>query len=181
MKRFLIIFAFAIVALASQFFANCSDPLDTGSSHNLTPVAPGGDTIVYIDTIFVFDSTYQFDTLVIIDSTSHVDTVIIVEPGPNGPLMLCSRLACNQKSIIWMFRNEKGSYRLEFTAATKCSHPTQKLVLNIDGHSFFWDTSRKQELVLDKHLNAHAKICIYSTKPRALGHSIDICLTMTRL
>mgnify|MGYP001180902711 CR=1 FL=1 len=193
MKRLFVILAFAVLALSLQIITNCSDPLETVNSRNLTPVAPGGDTIVYIDTVFVYDSTYQFDTLIIIDtinqidtviiidSIGHVDTLIIVEPGPDGPLMLCSRLACNQKEIIWMFHNQEGSYRLDFAATTERDKPTQTLVVEIDGHSTTWNTAEDQELVIEQGLNANTTIKIYSANPHALGHSIDICLTMTKL
>ncbi|SYZ73179.1 exported hypothetical protein [Candidatus Zixiibacteriota bacterium] len=217
MKRIIIFLAFAVLVLALQFIANCSDPMDNINSRNLTPVNPGTDTIIYYDTVIVIDSTNHTDTLIIVDTinhidtliitdttnqtdtliivdttfhvdtvfvhdtTGHVDTVIIVEPGPDGPLTLCSRLACNQKEIIWMFRNDAGSYRLEFTAAIESDQPPQKLVVDIDGQKVTWDLSKKLELDLDQALGANAIIDISSTNPHALGHSINICLTMTKL
>ncbi len=209
MKRVLLFTAFSAVFMVMLFIANCADPLETINSRVLVPPA-GVDTIIHLDTIIVIDSlnhvdtiiqidtlivvdttkftdtlvisdtTFHVDTVIVTDTTNHVDTVIIIEPGPNGQL-LCSRLACNQQEIIWMFRNPEGQYRLEFTATTESGHPTQTLLLNIDGQLATWNTSKSLELILEQPLRAKATIRITSDKPHAFGHSIDICLTMTKL
>jgi hypothetical protein len=217
MKRLLVLACFAAVIIAMQFAANCSDPLETINSRNLTPVGPDIDTVIHydtvvvidtlnhvdsvividtvnyvdtvivvdttnqIDTLFITDTTFVVDTIIVRDTTNHVDTVIIVEPGQDGPQMLCAQMASNRQEILWMYRNPEGLFRLEFAASTERGHPTQELLVEIDGRLIIWDTSDSLELILEQNLGPNAKIRISSLEPHAFGHAIDICLTLTKL
>jgi len=181
MNRILLFTALAAIFMVMLFIANCSDPLETINSKGYIPTEPGGDTVFHFDTVIVIDSLIHVDTVIVSDSTGHVDTVIIVEPGPSGPQLLCSRMACNQQEIIWMFRNPEGRFRLEFAASTERGHPTQLLLMSIDGQLVTWNTAVNLELTLEQSLRTNPTIRITSDKPHALGHAIDICLTMTKL
>jgi hypothetical protein len=135
------------------------------------------DTIIQVDTVIVTDTTTEMDTVVV--DTTVVDTVIIIEPG--GSQMLCDRLACAHKEIVWLFRNAGGSFHLEFAALPESEHPNHTLTVTIGEQKHCWDLSKSLELILDATLPANATIIITTSKPRSFGHAIDICLTVTRL
>ena len=159
----------AIMLIAVPLMLCCSDPLRS-SQQSPTPSGPGRvDTLVIIDTV------------VVIDSTSHVDTVIIIKPGSGEPQLLCSRIASNQKDIVWMFRNPPGRYRLEFQASTERDKPEQSLTVTIDGHDFVWAVGEDPEFITELLLGERTTVRITSNVPPASGHAIDICLTITPL
>jgi hypothetical protein len=108
-----------------------------------------------------------------------VDTVIVIEPG-DGP-MLCDRLSCSQKEIIWLFRNAEGPFHLEFAALPESDKPPHTLTVWIGEQSYTWDLKTSPELILDTTMPANAVVRITTSKPPSYGHAIDVCLTWTAL
>jgi len=156
------------------------------------------DTIVVIDTIsdsttdtiFVIDTVIQtdtiidsvIDTVIVFDTVSDtiIDTLIIIEPDTNGTMILCSQISSCNREIVWLFRNAEGMFHLEFVAEAQDEFGKRTLFVEIEGHKYVWKPDINPELIIDRHLSANATIKIYPDKPPAFGHSIDICLTMTR-
>ena len=156
------------------------------------------DTIVVIDTvsdsttdtIFVIDTVIQtdtiidsvIDTVIVFDTVSDtiIDTLIIIEPDTNGTMILCSQISSCNKEIVWLFRNAEGMFHLEFVAEAADEFGKRTLIVEIEGHKYMWKPEIDREFIIDRYLSANATIHIYPDKPLAFGHSIDICLTMTR-
>ncbi|MEW5923816.1 MAG: hypothetical protein AB1746_07500 [Candidatus Zixiibacteriota bacterium] len=168
MRRIIILSILSAFFMAMNFCINCSNPLDV--EHMNIP-----ERFTDIDTI------YNLDTVNISDTTTIVDTVIVVVHDSSGSQILCSRIASNQPEIVWMFRNVEGPYLLEFVAFTEEEQPTQKLIVDIDGEEYKWTPASDPEFILNMHLNQNAMIYISSKTPRALGHAIYICLTISGL
>ena len=135
------------------------------------------DTVVIIDTVVVSDTVVMPDTVIVTDTT--VDTVIVVEPG-DGP-MLCDRLSCAQKEIVWLFRNTEGLFHLEFAALPQNGKPQHTLTVWINEQPYAWNLSSSLEFILDTTLPANATMRITTSKPPSYGHAIDVCLTWTAL
>ncbi|PKK83044.1 MAG: hypothetical protein CVT49_10445 [candidate division Zixibacteria bacterium HGW-Zixibacteria-1] len=168
MKRIIVLAALSILCMVVNFCVNCSNPLDI---ENVAP--PSRFTGV--------DTIYNLDTLNTSDTTIIVDTVIVVVHDTTGSQIICSRIDCNQKEIVWMFRNAEGSHKLEFVAFTEEDQPCQKLVVDVDGQEFSWKPVENPELIMEQDLNQNATIRISSTNPKALGHAIYICLTLSSI
>jgi hypothetical protein len=206
-KRLILLIIGALIITGIQFLVNCSNPLDTANRFNPAPPGPTDgldtlydtdtiividtnsytDTIYVLDTLIIYDTSlfvdtiYNSDTIVVFDTVLTVDTVIVIEPDPNGSQIICSRIACNQKEIIWMFRNPEGIYHLEFVAAVESDDPSQRLTVHIGNQAYTWKPSGNPEMIMDLHLDPNTTIFIESSKPPAYGHSIDICLTINPL
>ncbi len=135
------------------------------------------DTVIQTDTIFdsVFDTVIVFDTI----SDTIIDTLIVIEPDTTG-MVLCSQISACNKEIVWVFRNAEGTYHLEFVAAPSDDFRKRILFVDIDGHQYVWRPENNRVLIIDRQLSANATIKIYPDKPLAFGHSVDVCLTMTR-
>lgn len=186
MKRIIVFAALSILCMVVNFCVNCSNPLDienVAPPKHLTDVDTvyNLDTLNTSDTIIIVDTIYNLDTLNTSDTTFIVDTVIVVVHDTSGSQIVCSRIACNQKEIVWMFRNAEGSYKLEFVASTEEDQPCQKLVVDIDGQEFSWKPVESPELIMEQNLNQNTTIQISSTNPKALGHAIYICLTLSSI
>ena len=93
--------------------------------------------------------------------------------------MNCAQMAAQLKEIYWMFRNSPGDYDLEFTARSLQDKPIRDIIVEINGEEFEWQPDVVDELIFELFLEEHSTVRIYSTNPRALGHEIDICLTIT--
>jgi hypothetical protein len=206
-KKLILLIIGALIIAGVQFLVNCSNPLDTADRLHPSPPGPNdgldtlyntdtiivvdttsyADTIYILDTVFVYDSSvfvdtiYTSDSIIVFDTVTLVDTIIVIEPDPNRPQVVCSRIACNQKEIIWMFRNPEGIFHLEFVAAVESDDPSQKLVVHIGDQTYAWKPSDHPEMIMDLHLAPNTTILIESSKPPAYGHSIDICLTINPL
>ena len=163
------------------------------------------DTVIVVDTIIQFDTTVVIDTIVdtvidvdtviipdsiivdtiilpdttIIDTVIVVDTVIVIEPG-DAP-MLCDRLSSAQQEIVWLFRNAEGPFHLEFAALPERDRPQHTLTVAIGDQLYYWDLSESLELILDTTLPPNATIIVTTSKPPSFGHSIDVCLTWTKM
>ena len=195
MNRFILILMGAALVMVLQFAANCSQPLESTDEPNNVPPGPDViydttisiDTIVVVydstevDTIIAVDTTIVADTVYVIDTTGQTDTVVVVVEGGDGAQTVCARLSSTRQEIMWMFRNEAGPFLLEFTAAAERLHPTQVLSVTVDGQVVEWIPGENRELILQQDLGENAAIEIYSGKPGAFGHAIDVCLTLTPL
>jgi hypothetical protein len=117
----------------------------------------------------------------VIDTVIQTDTVIVVVPDTGTIRPFCSVLASNMQEIVWMFRNPDGEYRLEFSADMEKPQPNQTLTVDIDGQTFLWDPNADPEWITEMHLDMHATVRIIANKPPARGHSINVCLTLTKL
>lgn len=168
MKRIIVLSALSALCIALNFCVNCSNPLDI-------------EKVNIPERSFDVDTVYNPDTVNYTDTTIIVDTVIIVVHDSTGSDILCSRIACNQPEIVWMFRNTEGRYLLEFTAFTEEEQPTQKLIVDIDGEENKWTPASDPEFISEMYLNRNAMIYISSKNPRALGHAIYICLTISQI
>lgn len=153
MKKHILLVVGAVILIGIQFVVNCSSPLESTSE---------------------LDSPPTIQVIV-------VDTVIVVVSDTSGSLMICSRLNSYQQEIVWMFRNQAGKYRLEFSALIEREHPTQTLSVDIDGQQFQWLPAESAEFILEQNLEVNALMQIVSTKPSSFGHAIDICLTVSTL
>ena len=174
MKKLIPFVILILMLMGFQYLVNCADPLETSGRNSLSPITPG-DTIYSVDTVVVIDTVGTVDTVTVID------TVLIEVPGPIDSQFVCSRIACNQKEIVWMLRNQPGLFRLEFVVSMESDQPNQTLLINIGGQEFTWDPADDPEYIADLSLGQNATIQIKSKKPPALGHSIDICLTIRAL
>lgn len=159
MKNRFLLAVWAIVFMMIQALTNCSDPLEGTENGGPIPSAP-------------------VDTVVLVDTLEITDTLIITQPGPGGSETVCSRIASNQTEIVWMFRNQAGSFVLEFTAALEREHPDQILSVDIAGQEYQWHPAASPEYVTDLFLEQNAMIRITTKKPPSLGHTIHICLTI---
>jgi hypothetical protein len=115
---------------------------------------------------------------VIVDTLNNADTVLIINPDPFGSQVVCSRIASNYPEIVWMFRNEEGEYVLNFVAALESEHPTQTLIIDIDGHEFIWSPVENRELTKELTLGQNAIVRIVPQKNSPMGHTVHICLTI---
>jgi len=162
---------------------NCSQPLNDAS---FPSGQPGGgsnttDTVIVHDTVTVQDSLIVTDTVVITDTITIVDTVIVHPPDSGSVTQICARLGSQQKELVWLFVNELGLYRLDFVAMTEKLQPTQILLVEIGDETIEWIPAEHPELILDKTLADHSTVKISPKCPSAFGHSIDICLWVSKL
>ena len=141
------------------------------------------DTIFVIDTVIQTDTVIDsfIDTVILIDTVSDtiIDTLIIIEPDTSG-MVLCSQISACNKEIVWVFSNAEGIFHLEFVAEPSDAFVKRTLIVEIEGDKYMWKPEINRELTIDRHLPANATINIYPDKPLAFGHSVDVCLTMTR-
>lgn len=161
----------------------CDTIFDTIPVHDTT-FDSVADTVFVIDTVIQPDTVIDtvIDTLIVIDTVTDtiIDTLIIVEPDTNGTMVLCSQISACNKEIVWMFRNAEGLFHLEFVAEAGDEFGKRTLIVVIEDHKYMWKPEIDPELIIDRHLSANTTINIYPDKPLAYGHSIDICLTVTR-
>jgi len=170
MKRLTILAIWTIALLTIQFFTNCSNPLDTIDDGS-NPDDPKIDTT----------TVYNTDTIFVTDTVALVDTMIVVITDTTGAQFVCARLVSNLQEIVWLFRNHEGRYSFEFAAAIESEHPTQTLMVDIDGEEFRWSPAKEPELLMETNLEKNAIVRISPAKPRSLGHAIHICLTVQAL
>ena len=196
MKRAAFLLVLGSIILAFQIISNCSQPLENNDLGGSPSPSPGLridtvyviniDTVVIVhqgsvDTLLIFDTVVQVDTVVLADSPVVDTVVIIIDSGSYGPQMVCARLNSGQQDIVWLLRNREGRYHLEFAALPESDHPTHTLTVDIGGQTYEWSLSESLELILDEDLGANTTIRVTTSKPPSLGHSIDICLTLTKI
>lgn len=138
------------------------------------------DTVEVPDTVYVPDTIYLPDTVIVTDTIWLTDTVYVVVPDTGGPVM-CGQMGAIQKEIVWMLRNAEGNYHLEFSGRVEKEHPSNTVIIDIDGVQYRWDVSAEPVFVIDTWLEANATILIDRIKPNPFGHSIDICLSISEL
>lgn len=172
MRKFIICSIWGFLLIGSMMLVNCSNPLRSSDLSGTGPV-PGLDSIFSFDTLHVIDTLTQYDTLMI------VDTITIIEPGTGQSQILCGRISATRKDLVWMFRNPEGDYKLEFTAFTERDKPIQELKVVIDSHEVIWNPGDNPELLTNLLLSQNTALFISALKPPSLGHSIDICLTIS--
>jgi hypothetical protein len=139
------------------------------------------DTLVRTDTLIQTDTLVQADTVLIIDTVVQIDTVIVNLPDTSSTRTLCTRMGSQQKEIVWLLHVVEGSYRLEFSAYVERGQPPQRVTVVIDGTTYEWLPRDLPDLVIDTDLGPSPTIMILPDNPGAFGHSIDFCLTLTRL
>jgi hypothetical protein len=139
------------------------------------------DTMTLIDTVTVTETKTIYDTVTLTDTIAIVDTVTIVQPGDCDSQQVCGRISAGQKDILWMFRNDGGTYRLELSGSTERNKPLQTLVITIEGIQYTWTAGTNPLWVKELTLNANTSIRISLENPGAFGHDIDVCLVMTKL
>ena len=154
MKRLILMLLCGCVLISLQFVVNCSRPLES---------------IDEIDTLFPVSET-PGDTVV------RVDTVTIVEGNDGSSFRFCARLASNQQEIVWLLQNEAGQFHLEFAALADRIHPSQTLLIEIDGEQFQWQPAKNMDFVIEQELGENAIARISSSTPHSFGHAIDVCL-----
>jgi len=181
-KKIIFLAAAVLIFTGIQFLANCSNPLEGLDGSNPAPPGPviEIDTLYDVDTVVVIDSNTVVDTVVVIDTNTVIDTVIIIEPDPGESQTVCSRIASNQQEIVWMFRNQEGTYLLEFDASLESEHPTQTLSVDIDGQEFLWTPADNAEFITELYLQERTVIRITPHKPPSLGHAVYICLKVSK-
>lgn len=137
------------------------------------------DTLLQVDTVFQVDTVHTTDTVTRVDTVTVVDTVILILPPPEE--RHCSALDSDDHSINWVLDNDAGHYRLVFTGTVEREKPTQTLIITIDGTEYTWVPAEADEYVLELDLGTSAKVDIEVIPPPARGHSIDVCLDVTKL
>jgi hypothetical protein len=75
----------------------------------------------------------------------------------------------------------EGRYRLELSAYVEKGQPPQRVTVLIDGTAYEWLPRDLPDLVIETDLGSSPEIIILPDNPGAFGHSIDFCLTLTRL
>jgi hypothetical protein len=139
------------------------------------------DTVVQIDTLVVTDTVVQQDTVRVVDTLLRVDTVVVTLPGPGECPGLCSQLNSYQKEIVWRLDNAAGTYHLEFSAVTERDQPAQNITVYAGGNSYHWSPATQSEFTIDLDLPADAQIKLCLDNPKACGHSVTVCLSVTAL
>ncbi len=205
MKERLLLGIFATIFIAILFVGNCSDPLESLGPETRIDTIKIVDTLNYSDTLFVIDTfmiidtlnysdtLFIVDTVLIIDTLDYSDTVYVVDTVNNIDTVfiyitdttqsqtICSRISSCRKKIVWMLRNQEGKYKLEFTASQDGKCPVQTLYLYIDGHFYRWKPAEDAELTKELYLGQNSTIMIKTCRPPAFGHTIYICLTISKL
>jgi len=175
MKRYLPLLALATFVAGLAFMASCSSPLESYPIPN--PPGP----IFDVDTVVITDTLIQTDTVTQIDTLVQVDTVIVYLPDTSTTTTMCARMGSHQKEIVWMLRTEAGRYLLEFSAYVERGQPPQRVTLSIDGAYYEWLPRDQPVFVIETDVGQYPTIMILPENPAAFGHSIDFCLTVTRL
>jgi len=139
------------------------------------------DSVVCTDTFFVVDTLREIDTVVVTDSVFQIDTVFVTMPDTSDCGRMCSQMSSAQSQITWLLDNAAGSYRLEFAALAERNKPPQKLILEFDGTTYEWTVQESSDYSVDVNLPDDATIRIAVDQPKALGHSIAVCLTAMSL
>jgi len=137
------------------------------------------DSVLVTDTVLVIDTLMHTDTLLVLDTVFHTDTVIVVERDTSGCGRMCDQLSSTQKEIVWLLDNTAGRYRLDFSGWVERDQPPQKLILYIDGDRHEWVVAENSDLTVEADLGLHAKIFIKLDNPKACGHEVAVCLTVT--
>ena len=205
MKQRLLLGIFITIFVAIMFVGNCSDPLESLGPEIRIDTIKIVDTLGYSDTLFIIDTfmiidtldytdtLFVVDTIMIIDTLDYMDTVYVVDTVNNIDTVfiyitdttqsqtICSRISSCRKKIVWMLRNQEGKYKLEFTASQDGKCPVQTLYLYIDGHEYRWKPVEDPELIKELYLEENSTIRIKTYKPPAFGHTIYICLTISKI
>lgn len=138
-------------------------------------------TVIRYDTVRVTDTTTLVDTVVNTDTVVRVDTVKVGDPTACSPEPFCGKLSACDKELLWLFRNEAGNYRLEFSGYADKDQPLQTIVVTINGVVHYWKAAEKPVWDFDMTLPANTTIRLGLTKPPAYGHEIHLCLQMTKI
>lgn len=139
------------------------------------------DTVVVLDTVVQTDTVVQQDTVRVVDTLLRVDTVVVTVPGPGECPGLCSQLNSHQKEIVWLLDNAAGTYRLEFSAVPERDQPAQNIIIYAGGNSYRWTPATQSEFTIQVDLRADAQIKLCLDNPKACGHSVTVCLSVTPL
>ena len=137
------------------------------------------DTVVHVDTLVVTDTVVTQDTVLVVDTLLRVDTVVVTVPGPGECPGLCAQLNSYQKDIVWLLDNPAGNYRLEFSSVAERDKPVQNVIVYAGGNSYRWSPASQSEFSIQVNLPADAQIKLYLDQPKACGHSITVCLSVT--
>lgn len=179
MKRFCLLATGAMAIIFVQLLLNCSQPLESIEDPDPGPPGPDRvDTITLTDTVTIVDTVTQTDTVIETDTITVVDTVTILVPDSSVIQAVCSQIESNLNEIYWMFRNQEGHYLLEFEASTDWDHPSKTILIEIDGEQFLWYTDESMLFEVETDLMQNATVRMTPIDSRALGHAIDICLTV---
>ena len=139
------------------------------------------DSVVYADTLFIVDTVREIDTVVVTDSVFRIDTVFVTMPDTSDCGRMCSQISSAQSQITWLLDNAAGLHRLDFAAQAERNKPAQTLILEVDGTAYEWTVQESSDYSVDVNLPDDATIRISVLQPKALGHSIAVCLTATPL
>lgn len=144
------------------------------------------DTITNIDTIVIYDTIPGdtiFDTIpgdTIYDTTVVYDTTIINVPDSTDGIPLCARLDSHRPEIVWILKADPGEYSFEFLAVTDDFSKCRELIVTINDAEYRWNPAQLDEMRLDITVDSKITIRIVPDKPAALGHPVDICLTVNK-
>ncbi len=136
------------------------------------------DTIMFFDTVLVMDTLYATDTLMVYDTVMIADTVTIVVPDSNCIHTVCAKLSPDLHEIVWKLQNTAGTFQLVFEATVQGAKPPRTLTVAIDGVEYEWDITESLVLTLVTPLAENATVVVTPNQPVALGHRIDVCVTL---
>jgi len=187
MKRIIFVLGMLMAGLAIQLLFSCADPLQQNDQN---PVPPGHqiDTIYIFDSVFITDTTpprtdtiFIVDSVVTVDTVVYTDTVVITDSSASNPTVYCARIGACQHKIVWLLQNAPGTYRLDFAAQIDKNQPMQTVEVDIDGQVFSWSPARNSEMQQQLDLSRNAVVQLTSSQPKAFGHGVEICLTVTKI
>ncbi len=188
MKRIALIIGILAIGLAIQLLFSCADPLQQNDQNPVPPGGPHIDTIYIFDSVFITDTTpprtdtiFIVDSVIIVDTVVHIDTVVVTDSSVSNPTVYCARIGACQHKIVWLLQNAPGTYRLDFAAQIARNQPMQTVEVDIDGQVFSWSPAREAEMTQQLDLGRNAVVQLTSSQPKAFGHGVDICLTVTKL
>jgi hypothetical protein len=144
------------------------------------------DTVIIVDsnniadTLYVIDTTLVFDTVFVTDTITVTDTIVVIEPDSTGAFTECSQLSSYQQEVVWLFPNDSGQFRIEILSAMDSDKPKRTLIIEIGDEQIEWRPGDEPELELIRDLSRHAMIKIGPDKPSSFGHTINICVRLSR-
>lgn len=140
------------------------------------------DTVVNWDTIFITDTTTTIDTIIIVDTLpgdTIYDTTIITVPDSTGGIPFCARMSSHLPEIVWLVNAEPGEYNFDFLALADEFKKNRELILTINDTEYRWEPAVNDELIIDQMIEGRITIKIVPDNPAALGHEVDVCVTIT--
>lgn len=145
------------------------------------------DTVTNYDTVTVTHTVIQHDTVrvtettTVVDTLVHVDTVQVVDSVDCNFEPVCASISPYNGGLVWLFRNQEGTYHLELNGYTRKDEQLQTVIININGKDYYWKADQNSAWVKDLTLPANTIIKLKLSSSTACGTGMSVCVSMTRL